>query len=112
MDVRQEVKKKENYGSIVAYFKDLKTPDMDQLVLLIDTIAEMSEEIFEHYKALSDLLREELKKMQCIAGEKGNYDFLSDSEKSQLAYIIEQAFRLKILLPEKYEDLAKASERV
>ena len=38
MDVRNAVKHRENYDSIVTYFKTLKTPGMDQMVLLIDTI--------------------------------------------------------------------------
>ena len=35
MDVRNAVKHRENYDSIVTYFKTLKTPGMDQMVLLI-----------------------------------------------------------------------------
>ena len=34
MDVRNAVKHRENYDSIVTYFKTLKTPGMDQMVLL------------------------------------------------------------------------------
>ena len=45
MDVRKAVKHRENYDSIVTYFKTLKTPGMDQMVLLIDTIEQMSPEI-------------------------------------------------------------------
>ena len=41
MDVRNAVKHRENYDSIVTYFKTLKTPGMDQMVLLIDTIEQM-----------------------------------------------------------------------
>ena len=52
MDVRKAVKHRENYDSIVTYFKTLKTPGMDQMVLLIDTIDQMSPEIYEHYRAL------------------------------------------------------------
>ena len=55
MDVRNAVKHRENYDSIVTYFKTLKTPGMDQMVLLIDTIEQMSPEIYEHYRALQDI---------------------------------------------------------
>lgn len=52
MDVLEAVKCKENYSSIVTYFKAMNTLDTAQLAVLIDTIEQMSEEIFEHYKAL------------------------------------------------------------
>ena len=61
MDVRNAVKHRENYDSIVTYFKTLKTPGMDQMVLLIDTIEQMSPEIYEHYRALQDIFRMRLK---------------------------------------------------
>ena len=67
MDVRKAVKHRENYDSIVTYFKTLKTPGMDQMVLLIDTIEQMSPEIYEHYRALQDMFRIRLKAM--LAGE-------------------------------------------
>ena len=63
MDVRNAVKHRENYDSIVTYFKTLKTPGMDQMVLLIDTIERMSPEIYEHYRALQDMFCMRLKEM-------------------------------------------------
>ncbi|MFQ9705150.1 MAG: hypothetical protein ACLR0U_31365 [Enterocloster clostridioformis] len=65
MDVREAVKYRENYDSIVTYFKTLKTPGMDQMVLLIDTIERMSPEIYEHYRALQDMFPHEIKGNAC-----------------------------------------------
>ena len=94
MDVRKAVKHRENYDSIVTYFKTLKTPGMDQMVLLIDTIEQMSPEIYEHYRALQDMFRMRLKEM--LAG--GN-----PGPREQLAYIIQKGCGTGTLLREKYE---------
>ena len=50
----------------------------DQMVLLIDTIEQMSPEIYEHYRALQDMFRIRLKAM--LAGE-------NPGPHEQLAYI-------------------------
>ena len=94
MDVRKAVKHRENYDSIVTYFKTLKTPGMDQMVLLIDTIDQMSPEIYEHYRALQDIFRMRLKEM--LAG--GN-----PRPQEQLAYMIQKRCSTGTLLREKYE---------
>lgn len=94
MDVRKAVKHRENYDSIVTYFKTLKTPGMDQMVLLIDTIEQMSPEIYEHYRALQDMFRIRLKAM--LAGE-------NPVPHEQLAYIIQKGCSTGTLLREKYE---------
>ena len=94
MDVRKAVKHRENYDSIVTYFKTLKTPGMDQMVLLIDTIERMSPEIYEHYRALQDMFRMRLKEM--LAG--GN-----PCPQEQLAYMIQKGGSTGTLLREKYE---------
>ena len=93
-EIREAVKNKENYSSIVTYFKTLKTPGMDQMVLLIDTIEQMSPEIYEHYRALQDIFRMRLKEM--LAG--GN-----PGPQEQLAYIIQKGCSTGTLLREKYE---------
>ena len=92
-DIREAVKYKENYDSIVTYFKTLKTPGLDQMVLLIDTIEQMSPEIYEHYRALQDIFRTRLKDM-----EAGN-----PAPCEQLAYIIKKGCSTDTLLKEKYE---------
>ena len=105
MDVKEAVKKKENYGSIVTYFQNLNTLGTDQLVLLIDTIDDMSEEIFEHYKALQDIFKAEVAGIIKRRAEEGGFGFLDESQKCQLAYAVEKACRLDVLLAEKYEDI-------
>ena len=112
MDVKEAVKKKENYSSIVTYFQNLNTLSMAQLVLLIDTIDDMSEEIFEHYKALQDLFKAEVAGIIKRRAEEGSFGFLSESEKSQLAYALEKACRLDVLLAEKYEDIGSELQNV
>ena len=94
MDVREAVKYRENYDSIVTYFKTLKTPGMDQMVLLIDTIERMSPEIYEHYRALQDMFRMRLKEM--LAGG-------IPGPREQLAYIIQKGCGTGTLLRAKYE---------
>ena len=108
MNVREAVKDKANYNSIVEYFKNLQTLGMTDLVLLIDVIEEMSEEIFEHYKALQDICRRELQRMRLFYESKGTFDYLEETEKRQLAYIVQKACHMKVVLAEKYEDMAAA----
>lgn len=111
MNVKEAVKDKANYYRIVTYFKNLKTLSMDDMVRLVDVIEVMSEEIFEHYKALCDMCRDELQKISRIYREEKNLDFLEDSQKRQLAYILSKACGRKILLAEKYEDMAEELDR-
>ena len=61
-EIREAVKNKENYSSIVTYFKTQKTLSEADLALLIDMIEEMSPEIYEHYRALQDMFREGIRK--------------------------------------------------
>lgn len=103
MDVREAVKSKENYSSIVTYFRGLQPLNAEQLALLTDVIEEMSEEIFEHYKALQVILKEELANILKQRQETGDFSFLSEADRSQLIYALEKAGRLGILLWEKYE---------
>ena len=53
----------------------------EQIALLADIIEEMSEEIFEHYKALLDILKEELANIRKQRQETGTYSFLSDADR-------------------------------
>ena len=71
MDVREAVKDKANYAEIVKWFQGLGDLDLDQLVLLAETIDAMSEEIFEHYKALCDILKGQLQRISLICKEVG-----------------------------------------
>ncbi len=103
MDVKKAAEKNENYSSVVTYFQNLNTFGMDDLVLLVDVIDVMSEEIFEHYRALQLLLRGEVVKIIGKRMEKGDFSFLTESEQERFAYILEQAGELGALLWEKYE---------
>lgn len=103
MDVREAVKQKENYNSIVTYFTNLKNLDTDQLVVLIDVIDAMSEEVFEHYMALQVLFRNTVKAMINRRLKEGSFAFLTDTQQSQLSYAMEKAGSMGILLWEKYE---------
>lgn len=108
MDVRRAVGNKENYADIVAWFASLGDMDVEQLVLLADTIEAMSEEIFEHYKALCDMLKGQLQRIRRICGEEGCRNAFPDaSKRRQLLYVVESACRQRVVLEEKYEGLAE-----
>lgn len=107
MDVKSAVKEKEHYADIVAWFCSLGDLDADQLVLLTDTIDQMSEEIFEHYKALCDLLKGQLQRIRRICREEGVMTaYPDDSVRRRLLYVIENACKQRVVLKEKYEALA------
>lgn len=92
---------KEHYGETVNWFRSQGALSIDQMVLLVDTIGEMSEEIYEHVRALQDLCRDELKRIRRTDRT------LNESDRRQLAYVIEKGCALGILLSEKYEDMAR-----
>ena len=104
MNVREAVKDKARYKDIVVYFQELDTLSMDHLVLLIDTIDLMSEEIFEHYKALQVIFKEQVSEILKRREEEGGFSFLTDSQKRQLSYVLRKAGNRKVLLWEKYEE--------
>lgn len=104
MNVREAVKDKARYKDIVVYFQELDTLSMDHLVLLIDTVDLMSEEIFEHYKALQVIFKEQVSEMLKRREEEGGFSFLTDSQKRQLSYVLRKAGNRKVLLWEKYEE--------
>lgn len=107
MDVKSAVKNKENYAGIVAWFQSQGDLDVEQLELLADTIDEMSEEIFEHYKALCNLLKGQLQRIRRICGEEGcGRAYPDGSMRRRLACVIEKAWEQKVILREKYEVLA------
>lgn len=111
MDVKAAVKKKENYSSIVTYFESLKNVGADELVLLIDVIDGMSEEIFEHYRALQLMFRREVSDIMKTRREKGSISFLTESERDGLRYALSKARDSGVLLWEKYEDFYRELER-
>lgn len=94
-ELREAVKNKENYSSIVTYFKTQKTLSEADLALLIDMIEEMSPEIYEHYRALQDIFREGIRK----------YPETSKNASGELfAYAVKKGCALGTLLAEKYAD--------
>lgn len=113
------INKKAGYPDIMAQMRTLEkrietefTQENAALYvkMLIDTVSVMSPEIYEYYRELADLFRNMVKKM--IAGfylEEGKEH--SGFDRGQVAEIfstaLEQAFRLDILLKEKYEALVK-----
>lgn len=98
-EIREAVKNKENYSSIVTYFKTQKTLSEADLALLIDIIEEMSPEIYEHYRALQDMFREGIRKHLEASKEASK-----EASGEQLAYAIKKGCALGTLLAEKYAD--------
>lgn len=111
MDIREAVKDKGKYKDIVGYFQGLGTLDTDCLALLIDTIELMSEEIFEHYKALGSIFKGAVSEILERREKEGGFGFLTDSQKSQLSYALQKAGNLKVLLWEKYEQYDEELKR-
>lgn len=109
MDVKAAVKDKANYADIVKWFRSQGELDVETLELLADTIDEMSEEIFEHYKALCDILKGQLQRIRRACREQGEEQIFPDSSmRDQVLGVLTKACRQKAVLPEKYEELAKA----
>lgn len=110
MDVKEAVKSKENYSSIVAWFQSMETLDMDQMVLLIDTIDSMSEEIYEHYRALQIRFKQAAAQVLERRQKEGNFSFLTKTQKTQFGYALKKAGEKKVLLAEKYQAYIKELE--
>lgn len=103
MDVKEAVKSKENYGRIAAWFQDMEDLDTEQMVLLIDTIDSMSEEIYEHYRALQARFKQAAAQVLERRQKEGDFTFLTEAQKEQLAYALKKAGEKKVLLAEKYQ---------
>ena len=104
MDIREAVKDKANYADIVTYFKNLNILDLDQMALLIDTIDEMSEEIFEHYRALQLIFRKEAADIIEQRKQEGSFAFLTEAQQKKLFGILEKGCGLRTINREKYEE--------
>ncbi|NLZ81224.1 MAG: hypothetical protein GX913_05420 [Clostridiales bacterium] len=91
-----KIGKKENYNDIITQFKNIRNnikSDTEKewyLMALIDTLEVMSEEIFEHYKALEVFTKEAVKEIE--------------NDSAVRAYGILKSCRLKALLKEKYQE--------
>ena len=101
MDIREAVKDKANYADIVTYFQNLNILDLDQMALLID---EMSEEIFEHYRALQLIFRKEAADIIEQRKQEGSFAFLTEAQQKKLFAILEKGCGLRAINREKYEE--------
>lgn len=117
MEYETRYNKKANYNDIAARLPDIreKGEKASYLMALIDVIDAMSIEIFEHYKTLEKLFKEEIKKIlpefigqvreQTRGTEEG--DFVRNRINSvyifTVAYAIIKACRIGVLSKEKYE---------
>lgn len=117
MEYETRYNKKANYNDIVTQLSGIrkKGQKTDYLMALIDVTDAMSIEIFEHYKTLEKLFKEEFKKIlpeyigqvreQARGMEEG--DFVRNRVKSvdifTVAYAIIKACRIGVLSKEKYE---------
>ncbi len=88
MDVREAVKDKANYAAIVRYFAEMGNLSVEQMALLTETIENMSEEIFEHYRALQLQLRGAVKKLVNQREQTGDFSFLTGAEQQMVKEII------------------------
>lgn len=87
-------RKKEHYNEIAARFKEKGSLTGKDLVSLIETIGQMSEEIYEYYRELRDLFKSAVK-------EKIK-DLPDSSESPEIGYSILRACNLGVLQTEKY----------
>lgn len=104
MEVREAVKDKARYQEIVAYFQERDVQEPEELAQMIDIIELMSEEIFEHYRAMIDLYKGKMSQVLAKREREGSFGFLAEEQKGQLSYALEKAGKLNVLLWEKYED--------
>lgn len=107
MEYETRFNKKANYNDIVMQYRKEGEEKQTEwyLLALIDTMEAMSIEIFEHYKTLEKLFKEEIKKVlpqlkeqeiTAVGREENGSAFM-------LTYAIIKACRLGILSKEKYE---------
>ncbi len=104
MDVLEEVKDKAGYAGIVRYFESIQDPDPDQLLLMVRVLEEMSEEIFEHYRALQLLLRRHVGEWIDRHRREGDFSFLSGSDRQTFVEVLVRGSRTGALNPEHFED--------
>ncbi|WP_367566577.1 hypothetical protein [Lacrimispora sp.] len=86
--------RKEHYNEIAAYFRKKDGFTGTDLVALIETINQMSEEIYEYYRELRDLFKTVIK-------EKINH-LPNSPEKLETGYSILKACNMGVLQKEKY----------
>ncbi len=92
-------KRKEHYNEIVALFREKDRFTGSELVALIGTISQMSEEIYEYYRELRDLFK-------AVVREKIK-DLPDSSEILEIGYSILKACNMGVLQTEKYRDFGE-----
>lgn len=111
MEGKEAVKDKARYQEIVAYFQGQRIQDPEALAQMIDIIELMSEEIYEHYRAMADLFKENVSWLLDKREREGSFGFLTEEQRRRLSYTLEKAGRLKVLLWEKYEEYNEELKR-
>lgn len=92
-------KRKEHYNEIAAFFRGEEKLTGNDLIALIETIGQMSEEIYEYYRELRDLFK---------TAVKGKIKELPDSSESlEIGYSILRACNMGVLPREKYGDFGE-----
>lgn len=78
------------------------------LAALVDVLDHMSMEIYEHYRALQDLLRQLVKKVLVSDMLDGQGETDDKTVSALFGYVILKACELKCLNPEKYEHIGRS----
>jgi len=92
-------KRKEHYNEIAALFHREERLAGSDLVALIETIGQMSEEIYEFYRELRDLFK--------TAVRKKIKELPDSSEALEIGYSILRACNMGVLQREKYGDFGE-----
>lgn len=92
-------KRKEHYNEIAAMFRGKESFAGNELVALIETISQMSEEIYEYYRELRDLFK-------VIVKEKMK-NLPDSSEILEIGYSILKACNIGVLQTEKYSNFGE-----
>ncbi|WP_404820357.1 transcriptional regulator [Lacrimispora sp. HJ-01] len=92
-------KRKEHYNEIAAFFRGEEKLTGNDLIALIETIGQMSEEIYEYYRELRDLFKTAVK-------EKIK-ELPDTSESLEIGYSILRACNMGVLPREKYGDFGE-----
>lgn len=92
-------KRKEHYNEIAAFFRGEEKLTGNDLIALIETIGQISEEIYEYYRELRDLFKTAVKE---------KIKELPDSSESlEIGYSILRACNMGVLPREKYGDFGE-----
>ena len=111
---------KEHYHAITVRFAALKEQDRDEMqealfmLSLVDTIAAIAQPVYELYRSLVDIFRDELKKLVSAAWQRENrmpagvgaeYVLIFGNKEANkvMSLALSKACALKVVLAEKYE---------